>query len=214
VFKKVRQVIVEMGKLPNGAKILLRGEPELLQQTLQNLQYGLLVTVVVIFLAMSVYFQSFRISLVTLSVIPAVIAGSLFMLFITGTTMNIQSYMGTIMAVGVAIANAVLFITSAEFARKNNALQPNMEAAANRLRPILMTSAAMIAGMIPMALGLTEGGDQTAPLGKAVIGGMIFSAVAVLFFLPHVYQWLAGRKIYNQVSLDPDDPNSKNYDIK
>lgn len=214
VFKKVSLAINDMGKLPNGAKILLRGEPELLQQTLQNLQYGLLVTVVVIFLGMSIYFQSFRISLVTLSVIPAVIAGSLFMLFITGTTMNIQSYMGTIMGVGVAIANAILFITSAEFARKNNALQPNMEAAANRLRPILMTSAAMIAGMIPMALGLTEGGDQTAPLGKAVIGGMIFSAAGVLFFLPHVYQWVAGRKPFSQVSLDPDDPNSKNYDIK
>jgi multidrug efflux pump subunit AcrB len=214
VFKTVRKVIADMGKLPNGAKILLRGEPELLQETLQNLQFGLLVTVVVIFLAMAIYFQSFRIALVTLSVIPAVIAGSLILLFVTGTTMNIQSYMGTIMAVGVAIANAVLFITNAETARRNRVTQPNMEAAANRLRPILMTSAAMIAGMIPMALGLTEGGDQTAPLGKAVIGGMIFSAIAVLFFLPHVYQWLAGRKVYRQVSLDPDDPDSNNYDIK
>ena len=214
VFKTVRQTIADLGKLPNGAKILLRGEPELLQQTLQNLQFGLLVTVIVIFLAMAIYFQSFRIAVVTLSVIPAVIAGSLLMLFITGTTMNIQSYMGTIMAVGVAIANAVLFITNAEQARRNHNAQASMEAAANRLRPILMTSAAMIAGMIPMALGLTEGGDQTAPLGKAVIGGMIFSAISVLFFLPHVYQWLAGRKVYNQVSLDPDDVNSKNYDIK
>jgi multidrug efflux pump subunit AcrB len=89
-----------------------------------------------------------------------------------------------------------------------------MDAAANRLRPILMTSAAMIAGMVPMALGLSEGGDQTAPLGIAVIGGMVFSAFSVLFFLPHVYQWLAGRKEYKQVSLDPDDPNSKNYDSK
>lgn len=214
VFQTVRQVITDLGKLPNGSKLLLRGQPELLQQTLQSLRFGLLVTVVVIFLAMAIYFQSFRIAFITLSVIPAVIAGSLILLFITGNTVNIQSYMGTIMAAGVAIANAVLFITSAEVARRNRESSPNMVAAANRLRPILMTSAAMIAGMIPMALGLTEGGDQTAPLGIAVIGGMCFSAVAVLFFLPHVYQWIAGRRIYNQVSLDPDDMNSKNYDNK
>src|SRR5258708_29508452 len=100
-----------MGKLPNGAKILLRGQPELLQQTLFSLQFGLLVAVVVIFLAMAIYFQSFRVALVTLSVIPAVLAGSLFLLFITGTTLNIQSYMGTIMAVGGAIFNPVVFIT-------------------------------------------------------------------------------------------------------
>jgi multidrug efflux pump subunit AcrB len=214
VFKRVSRVIADMGKLPNGAKILIRGQPELLQQTLQSLQFGLLVAIVVIFLVMAIYFQSFRVAIVTLSVIPAVIAGSLFLLFITGTTMNIQSYMGTIMAVGVAIANAVLFITNAEHSRISHSVSPNMEAAANRLRPILMTSAAMIAGMIPLALGLTEGGDQTAPLGIAVIGGMIFSAFSVLFFLPHVYQWLVGREEFKQVSLDPDDTNSKNYDIK
>jgi multidrug efflux pump subunit AcrB len=214
VFKAVRQAISDMGSLPNGAKILLRGQPELLQQTLQSLQFGLLVAVVVIFLAMAIYFQSFRVAVVTLSVIPAVVAGSLLMLLITSQTMNIQSYMGMIMAVGVAIANAVLFITNAENSRKSHASSPFMESAANRLRPILMTSAAMIAGMIPMALGLTEGGDQTAPLGIAVIGGMIFSAFSVLFFLPHVYQWLIGRKKYIPASLDPDDQNSKNYDIK
>ena len=213
-FKTVRKTIADMDKLPNGAKILLRGQPELLQQTLQSLQFGLLVAVVVIFLAMAVYFQSFRVAVATLSVIPAVIAGSLFILFLTGNTMNIQSYMGTIMAVGVAIANAVLFITNAEHSRMSHDASPHMQAAANRLRPILMTSAAMIAGMVPMALGLSEGGDQTAPLGIAVIGGMLFSAFSVLFFLPHVYQWLVGRKKYLSVSLDPDDPNSKNYDFK
>jgi multidrug efflux pump subunit AcrB len=163
---------------------------------------------------MAIYFQSFRIAVVTLSVIPAVIAGSLFLLFLTGTTLNIQSYMGTIMAVGVAIANAVLFITNAEHSRRAGVSSPHMEAASNRLRPILMTSAAMIAGMVPMALGLSEGGDQTAPLGIAVIGGLLFSAFGVLFFLPHVYQWLAGRRKYTPVSLDPDDINSKNYNIQ
>jgi multidrug efflux pump subunit AcrB len=212
-FRSVRQAIAGMGKLPNGAKILLRGQPELLDQTLQSLQFGLVVAVVMIFLAMAVYFQSFRVAVATLLVIPGVVAGSLLLLFITGTTLNIQSYMGTIMAVGVAIANAVLFLTNAEQVRQQGKASPPMEAAANRLRPILMTSSAMIVGMIPMSLGLSEGGDQTAPLGIAVIGGLLFSAFTVLFFLPHFYQWLIGRKVYVSGSMDPDDPNSKNYDI-
>ena len=204
-YAKIHQVIDGMGKLPNGAKILLRGQADLLQQTLQSLQFGVLITIVVIFLAMAIFFQSFRVALATLSVVPVVVAGSLFLLFITRNTLNIQSYMGTIMAVGVAIANSVLFITNAEQLRRTGINNAQLEAASRRLRPILMTSVAMIAGMIPMALGLTEGGDQTAPLGIAVIGGLFFSAFGVLFFLPHTYQWLAGRKRYEPVSLYPDD---------
>lgn len=214
VFTKVNKVIAEMGKLPNGAKIILRGQPQLLQQTLTSLQFGLLIAVLVIFLVMTVYFQSFRVALATLSIIPAVIAGSLLFLFITGNSLNIQSYMGTIMAVGVAIANAVLFITNAELNRKDSIRSGHMRAAEARLRPILMTSAAMIAGMIPMALGISEGGDQTAPLGIAVIGGLLFSAISVLFFLPHVYQLTIGRRPYKYISLDPDDSNSTHYDKK
>ncbi|MDR3711441.1 MAG: efflux RND transporter permease subunit [Puia sp.] len=206
VFAKLRRAITEMGKLPSGAKILLRGQSDLLDQTLQSLQSGLIVAIVMIFLAMAIYFQSFRIAVATLSIIPAVIAGALLLLCLTGNTLNIQSYMGAIMAVGVAIANAVLFLTNAEQLRKSGGAPGfHMTAAGNRLRPIAMTSTAMIAGMIPMALGLSEGGDQTAPLGIAVIGGLIFSAFSVLFFLPHVYQWLTGRKAYRPVSLFPDD---------
>ena len=204
-YAKIRGIIAGMGKLPNGARILLRGQSDLLQQTLQSLQFGLIIAIIVIFLAMAIYFQSFRVALATLSVIPAVVAGALFLLFITRNTLNIQSYMGTIMAVGVAIANSVLFISYAEQLRRAGGGNAHLEAAGHRLRPILMTSVAMIAGMIPMALGLTEGGDQTAPLGIAVIGGLLFSAIGVLFFLPHVYQWLAGRKKYQPVSLYPDD---------
>lgn len=204
-YAKVRNIISSMGKLPGGARILLRGQSDLLRQTLQSLQFGLIVAIAVIFLAMAVFFQSFRVALATLAVIPAVIAGALFLLFVTGSTLNIQSYMGTIMAVGVAIANSVLFVTNAEELRRSGSASIHLEAAGHRLRPILMTSVAMIAGMIPMALGLTEGGDQTAPLGIAVIGGLLFSALGVLFFLPHIYQWLAGRKAYRPVSLYPDD---------
>ncbi len=212
VFRQVRASIAAFGKLPNGAKIILRGQPDLLQETLSSLQTGLGVAVVVIFLLMTVYFQSFRIAITTLSVIPAVIVGSLLALLVTGHSLNIQSYMGTIMAVGVAIANAVLFITHAEQLRKTGEPHTYLQAAGARIRPILMTCIAMIAGMLPMSLGLGEGGDQTAPLGVAVIGGLVFSAISVLFFLPHIYHLFAGRRAYRSVSLDPDDENSKTYD--
>jgi multidrug efflux pump subunit AcrB len=210
-FKKVNSLISK-APVPKGARIILRGQPELLKDTLGSLQFGLLVAVVVIFLLMTVFFQSFRISIAILSVIPAVIAGSLFFLLITGKTLNIQSYMGCIMAIGVAIANAVLFITAAEVQRKEgDILTAYLVASESRLRPILMTSLAMIAGMIPMAIGLGESGDQTAPLGIAVIGGLAFSTLSVLFFLPQVYHYAVGKKNYVPASLDPDDFNSKNF---
>jgi multidrug efflux pump subunit AcrB len=211
VFKKVNSIIGNTA-VAKGSRILLRGQPELLQQTLTSLQFGLLIAIVVIFLIMAVFFQSFRIAAITLSVVPAVIAGSLLLLLITGETMNIQSYMGSIMATGVAIANAVLFITYAEQLRKQgDTATAHLKAAESRLRPILMTSLAMIAGMLPMALGLGEGGEQTAPLGIAVIGGLIFSTLSVLFFLPHVFYWGTGKRKYISASMDPDDANSKNF---
>jgi len=161
---------------------------------------------------MAIYFQSFRIALVLLSLVPAVIGGSLLLLVLTGHSLNIQSYMGILMAAGVSIANGVLFITQAERSRKEAHPSPWLEAAGSRLRPILMTSAAMIAGMIPLALGFMKGGDQTAPLGVAVIGGLLFSTLSVLFFLPPAYHWTVGKSSYKSLSLDPDDINSKNYD--
>lgn len=213
-FKKINAIIANTS-IPKGSKILLRGQPELLQQTLTNLQSGLVIAIVVIFLLMTVFFQSFRVSLVTLSVVPAVVAGSLLLLYLSGKTMNIQSYMGTIMAVGVSIANAVLFITNAEQLRKQgNILSAHLIAAETRMRPILMTSLAMIAGMLPMALGLGENGEQTSPLGIAVIGGLLFSTISVLFFLPFVYQYVVGRKKYISASMDPEDTNSKNFNVQ
>jgi multidrug efflux pump subunit AcrB len=210
-FKNVNEVISKT-TIPKGSKILLRGQPELLQETLSSLQFGLLVAIVVIFLLMTVFFQSFRIAAITLSVVPAVIAGALLLLLLTGQTMNIQSYMGTIMAIGVSIANAVLFITSAEqLRREGDTVNAHFKAAEGRLRPILMTSLAMIAGMIPMAIGFGESGDQTAPLGIAVIGGLLFSTISVLFFLPHVYGYGIGRRKYASASMDPLDENSKNF---
>ena len=213
VVKDVNHEISKLGELPRGAKVVLRGQADLLSQTLSELQFGLFIAVIVIFLLLTIYFQSFRIALTALSIIPAVIAGSVLLLLITGKTLNIQSYMGTIMAVGVAISNAILFITSAEhFRRKGNIETSHLTGAGTRLRPILMTSLAMIAGMIPMSLGLGEGGDQTAPLGIAVIGGLIFSMISTLFFLPLIYQSIVGKKTYANISMDPNDQTSKHFD--
>jgi multidrug efflux pump subunit AcrB len=135
----------------------------------------------------------------------------LFVLLLTGTTLNIQSFMGAIMAIGVAVANAILLITFAEEYRcaGNTAVASGIQGAKTRLRPILMTSLAMIAGMIPMASGLGEGGQQTAPLGRAVIGGLSFATAATLLILPIVFAMVQGRAKTTSPSLDPDDPRSR-----
>lgn len=211
--KAVNKAIGSLGELPKGAKVMVRGQADLLSQTMNELQSGLLIAIVVIFLMLAVNFQSFKLSLSILSIIPAVVAGSVLLLFLTGKTLNIQSYMGIIMAVGVAVANAILLITNAEFHRmKDHSPGYAVIGAFNRLRPILMTSLAMIAGMIPMAIGLGEGGDQTAPLAIAVIGGLLFSTISTLMFLPIVYSRMINNKKYINPSLDPEDENSKYYE--
>jgi multidrug efflux pump subunit AcrB len=132
------------------------------------------------------------------------------MLFVTGTTLNIQSFMGAIMAIGVAVANAILLVTFAEEYRRkgNTAVDAAIQGAKTRMRPILMTSMAMIAGMIPMALGIGEGSQQTTPLGRAVIGGLSFATVATLLLLPLVFAMVQGQAGTTSRSLDPDDPES------
>lgn len=209
----VQKAINSLGKLPRGLTVELRGLTQTLTDTLNSLQTGLLVAVLVIFLMLAANFQSFKVSLVVLSTVPAVLFGSLLLVKLTGATLNLQSYMGMIMSVGVSISNAVLMVTNAEELRKHNgdALKSAREAAALRLRPILMTSLAMIVGMIPMASGLGEGGDQTSPLGRAVIGGLMASTFAALLILPLVFAWVQGNASTDSVSLDPEDKESKFY---
>ena len=209
----VQKAITSLGKLPRGLTIELRGLSQTLTETLDSLQSGLVVAILVIFLMLAANFQSFKMSFVVLSTVPAVLFGSLFLVKITGATLNLQSYMGMIMSVGVSISNAVLLITNAEELRKHNgdALKSAREAVALRLRPILMTSLAMVVGMIPMASGLGEGGDQTSPLGRAVIGGLIASTFAALLILPLVFAWVQGNTTTQSVSLDPEDKESKFY---
>lgn len=209
----IKKTVRQLGTPPEGLTVNYRGQAELLDQTFGELQTGLLVAVVVIFLLLAATFQSFKLSFTILSTVPAVLAGSFLLLFLTGKTLNIQSFMGSIMAIGVAVANAILFVTIAEQYRRENreSIRPHLQGIQDRFRPILMTSIAMIAGMVPLALGLGEGGEQTSPLGIAVIGGLLFSVFATLFVLPTIYQVVAGRKQYESISLDPDDQESKYF---
>lgn len=171
-MKDINEAIQRLGEQPQGVKVYLRGQSEMLNQTTGELSNGLLLAIVVIGLMLTAYFQSLQLSLSVLSVLPGVLAGSMLLLWLTGNTINIQSFMGCIMAVGVAVSNSILIVASAESIRKNQ--EDNnligVQAALSRFRPIIMTSTAMIAGMIPMSLGLGESGQQTAPLGIAVIG--------------------------------------------
>ena len=145
-----------------------------------------------------------------MSTVPAVLAGVVLMLRITGTTLNVQSFMGAIMSIGVAVANAILLVTFAEQLRRQGGspTRTGIDAARTRMRPVLMTSAAMIAGMIPMALAFGEGAEATAPLGRAVIGGLAASTFATLIVLPSVYSLVQRGARASSPSLDPDDPDS------
>jgi multidrug efflux pump subunit AcrB len=192
---RVEQAIRRVGDAPRGVTVTVRGQVATMRQTLGSLQIGVGLAVIVIFLMLAANFESFVLSLVVLSTIPAALSGVVLMLLATGTTANVQSFMGTIMALGVAVANAILLVTFAEQARRGGAspLEAALEGARTRLRPILMTSCAMIAGMVPLALALGQGAEQTAPLGRAVIGGLIAATAATLFVLPAVFA-VATRK--------------------
>jgi RND family efflux transporter MFP subunit len=206
----VKNAIKNAGEPPRGVLVELKGQTDLLTETLSSLQTGLMIAVVIMFLLLAATYQSFKLSLVVLSTIPAVVVGSIGLLLLTGATLNLQSYMGLIMSVGVSVANAILMVTNAENLRLKlqDAGKAVMLAAGSRIRPILMTSIAMIAGMIPMASGLGEGGDQIAPLGQAVIGGLIASTLASLLILPAVFTMVQRKASVHSVSLDPEDPES------
>jgi multidrug efflux pump subunit AcrB len=207
---RVNAAIRRAGDPPRGATVTVRGQLAAMQETFTNIAAGLVVAVVVIFLLLAANFQSLRLAFVVVSTVPAVLAGVVVILWLTGTTLNIQSFMGAIMAIGVAVANAILLVTVAEQERRRGGspLETAIQAARSRMRPVLMTSAAMIAGMVPMALALGEGAEATAPLGRAVIGGLAAATLATLIVLPSVYSLLQQSASTTSPSLDPDDPES------
>jgi multidrug efflux pump subunit AcrB len=213
VTKSVRSTLASAGEPPRGVAVAVRGQISTLEQIFGGLQAGLGVTVVAIFLLLAANYQSWKLAFVVVSTVPAVLAGVVGILWVTHTTLNIQSFMGGIMSVGVAVANAILLITFAEHYRRKGMTvdQAAVEGARSRLRPILMTSLAMIAGMIPMAVGLSEGGEQAAPLGRAVIGGLVGSTFATLLVLPTIFSMVQRKASSGSPSLDPDDPGSVHY---
>jgi multidrug efflux pump subunit AcrB len=194
-------------------KFETRGQIPPMNDMASGLSIGLIVSIVAVFLLLTANFQSLRLALVAVSSVPAVIASVLVVLWLTGTTLNIQSFIGAIMAIGVAMANAILLVTFAEHERRAGLLPADAarRGAGGRLRAILMTSCAMIAGMLPMALAFGEAGQQNAPLGRAVIGGLAGATLATLLVLPGMFALLAGRSTGKTASLDPDDPQSVHY---
>jgi multidrug efflux pump subunit AcrB len=213
VVGEIRQAIARAGAPPRGVTVYNRGQVPAFEETLSGLRSGLLLAILVIFLLLAANFQSFRLALAVVSGVPAVIVGVILMLLVTRTTLNVQSFMGAIMAIGISVANAILLVTFAENARRDgaNVHDAAIEGGRGRLRAILMTATAMIAGMIPIAIGTGERA-QTAPLGRAVIGGLFMATLATLVVLPSIYTLVQARGRAFAPTLDPDDPASKYYD--
>jgi multidrug efflux pump subunit AcrB len=212
-MRAIREAVAAAGAAPEArTKVDYRGQVIPLEQLLGGFRSGLIIAIVVILLLLIANFQSVRLALAVVSTVPAVLAGVALTLWLTGTTINIQSAMGAIMAVGVAVANAILLVTFAEKSRvaTANPITAAVEGGRSRLRPILMTSFAMIAGMLPLALGTGEGGDQVAPLGRAVVGGLALATIATLIVLPSFFAILTTKKVRSP-SLDPNDPESEHH---
>ncbi len=193
VGKEVRSIMrEEESKLPRGTTLTLRGQVETMQTSFFRLGLGLIFAVILVYLLMTVNFQSWMDPFIILMALPGALSGILWMLFVTGTTLSVPSLMGSIMCIGVATANSILVVTFANDERQRglNGQQAILSAGHARIRPVLMTATAMILGMLPMSLGLGEGGEQNAPLGRAVIGGLLLATVNTLFVVPIVYSYL------------------------
>src|SRR5665213_1018619 len=184
VSTAIEKKMANIGKLPTGMHLVLHGQPEVMYNSFSTLGLGLILAIALVYLLMVVLFQSWLDPFIILFSIPGAFVGILWMLTLTGTTINVVSLMGSIVAVGIAVSNSILLVSFANEVRitkKMNAFDAALEAGKTRLRPVLMTALAMILGMIPMSLGTGAGGEQNAPLGRAVIGGLIVATMMTLF---------------------------------
>ncbi|MBV8818599.1 MAG: efflux RND transporter permease subunit, partial [Acidobacteriaceae bacterium] len=197
VASRVEKIMADYSKkLPRGTSLDLRGQAQTMETSFYRLGLGMLFAVVLVYLLMAVNFQSWLDPFIILMALPGAMAGIVWMLFLTQTTFSVPSLMGAIMCVGVATANSILMVVFANDQRIDegmDAYSAALSAGATRIRPVLMTAAAMIIGMLPMALGLGEGGEQNAPLGRAVIGGLLLATVTTLFVVPMVYSALRSK---------------------
>jgi multidrug efflux pump subunit AcrB len=184
-----------------------------MQEMFTALGIGLGLAVAVILVMLTAYFESPRMALASVSSVPGVLCGVVTVLLLTGTTLNIESFMGAIMCIGVSVSNSVMLVTfiGQEWRGGKEVLEAARAGAQDRLRPILMTACAMTVGMVPMALALEQGSEMQAPLGRAVIGGLVLSTFVTLFIVPSVFALLMGRQAPSSPSLYPDDPASSHY---
>jgi multidrug efflux pump subunit AcrB len=197
VATQVAKITDEAQKhLPTGSHLVTRGQVATMRSSFTGLYGGLAFAIVLVYFLLVVNFQSWSEAFIIITALPGALAGICWMLFLTHTSLSVPALMGAIMSIGVATSNSVLVITFANerFGETKDALRSALEAGATRLRPVIMTATAMMIGMVPMALGLGEGGEQNAPLGRAVIGGLMFATIATLFFVPTIFCLIHSRR--------------------
>jgi multidrug efflux pump subunit AcrB len=203
LLDKLHIAVVPQPKIPGGNSVIVRGQVESMNSSFIGLGFGILFAIVLVYFLMVVNFQSWTDPFIIITALPGALCGIIWMLFVTGTTLSVPSLMGAIMAIGVATSNSILLVTFAndERCEGKSAVEAALSAGHTRLRPVMMTALAMVIGMLPMSLGLGEGGEQNAPLGRAVIGGLLVATIATLFFVPVIYSMLRKKDF----SGDPDE---------
>ncbi|HKD91958.1 MAG TPA: efflux RND transporter permease subunit, partial [Terriglobales bacterium] len=205
----IRNIVKEFeGKMPRGMTVTLRGQVETMLSSFVGLSVGLVMSIVLVYLLIVVNFQSWLDPFIIITALPGALAGIMWMLLLTHTTLNVPSLTGAVMCMGVATSNSILLVT---FARDRmtegvDALHAAVDAGYTRMRPVIMTALAMIIGMVPMALGIGEGGEQNAPLGRAVIGGLLFATIATLFFVPVVFSMM-----HRKTKVAEPEPQEHDY---
>ncbi len=211
---RIEQAIADAGDPPRGVRVMVRGQVAPMEEMFRSLVLGLGLSVVVILVMLTGYFQSFRMGLISIGAVPGVICGVAVILLATGTTLNIESFMGSIMCIGVSVANSVMLTTfMGDYWQSGmTPMEAAVKGAKDRLRPVLMTAIAMVLGTVPMALALEKGSEMTAPLGRAVIGGLVVSTFATMLIVPAFFALLMNSAKNVSPSIDPDDPGSRQYD--
>jgi multidrug efflux pump subunit AcrB len=212
--RQVADALTAAGEPPRGVRVEPLGQLPPMLEMFQSLGIGLGVAVFVIFVLLTAYFQSPRLSLISVGAVPGVLAGIATMLYLTNTSLNIESFMGSIMCLGVSVSNSVMLVTFMDehWKKGSSSTDAAIVGASERLRPILMTACAMTVGMVPMALALERGSQMQAPLGRAVIGGLVMSTFATLLVVPSIFAVVMGKKEPKSPSIYPDDPESTYYD--
>ena len=212
--RQVERAIAAAGEPPRGVRVIPLGQLPPMVEMFESLGIGLVTAIFVILLLLTAYFQSPRLALVSIGAVPGVFSGIATILYFTGTTLNIESFMGSIMCLGVSVSNSVMLVTfmTDHWKGGKTSSEAAIIGASDRLRPILMTACAMTVGMVPMALALEQGSQMQAPLGRAVIGGLVMSTVATLLVVPSIFALVIGRIAPHSPSIYPNDPESPHYD--